>query len=285
MEGRVPRAGGSKQTAHGTKKLHDFHERNTTRARKQKNEQRERQSIHSKSLRLSSPLSSRPPPHLANHRRRNRAGSGRPCRSHSVPSSAEVKPCSKSLPLHFFLGNFRGFWVKVWIFREGGWGGVLRISETTLLERFECGQAEGSEGVEVFNCALAGCQDLSREFWFCFSIWCEKLCDFVPLGFASFLSKSPCFKDFEKGEALVVYHTRPRGSWHWQGLGRIQTRPLFNSKALRHKNEWKINITSSLSRCTTFSSRESNANKSLIWGVPENFEQVYETCVGYLLRK
>ena len=57
MEGRVPRARGSKQTAHGTKKLHDFHERNTTRARKQKNEQRERQSIHSKSLPLSSLIS------------------------------------------------------------------------------------------------------------------------------------------------------------------------------------------------------------------------------------
>jgi len=37
MEGRVPRTGGgSKQTAPGTKKLHDFHEK---RARKQKHDQ------------------------------------------------------------------------------------------------------------------------------------------------------------------------------------------------------------------------------------------------------
>ena len=142
---------------------------NQSKETKKTSRERDRAFIRNPSL---SPLSSRPPPHFANHRRRNskRAGSGRPRRSHSVPSSAEVKPCSKSLPLHFFLGNFRGFWVKVWIFGGGGWGGVLRISETTLLERFECGQVEGSEGVEVFNCALAGCQDLSREFWFCFSI-------------------------------------------------------------------------------------------------------------------
>ena len=52
MEGRVPRAGGSKQTAHGTKKLHDFHERNTTRARKQKRAERETAFIRNPSASL-----------------------------------------------------------------------------------------------------------------------------------------------------------------------------------------------------------------------------------------
>ena len=135
-----------------------------------KNEQRERQSIHSKSLPLSSLISAASSLCQPSPPQQQEGGIRSAAPVPFRPLFSRGKTLLKSLPLHFFLGKFRGFWVKVWIFREGGLGGVLRISETTLLERFECGQAEGSEGVEVFNCALAGCQDLSREFWFCFSI-------------------------------------------------------------------------------------------------------------------
>jgi len=146
MEGRVPRPEDpSKENGARNEKASRLSREKHNQSKKAKTS-RERDSIHSKSLRLSSPLSSRPPPHLANHRRRNRAGSGRPCRSHSVPSPAEVKPCS-SLCRFIFLGIFSWFfWVKSWVFREGGWGGALRISET-LPERFECGKVDGSEGV------------------------------------------------------------------------------------------------------------------------------------------
>lgn len=61
---------------------------NQSKETKKTSRERDRAFIRNPSL---SPLSSRPPPHFANHRRRNskRAGSGRPRRSHSVPSSAE----------------------------------------------------------------------------------------------------------------------------------------------------------------------------------------------------
>jgi len=145
MEGRVPRAGGSKQTAHGTKKLHDFHERNTTRARKQKNEQRERQSIHSKSLPLSSLISAASSSRQPSPPQQGgiRAAVPVPFR----PLSSRGKTLLKSLPLHFSWEFLMVFWVKSWVFREGGWRGALRISETTLPERFECGKVDGSEGV------------------------------------------------------------------------------------------------------------------------------------------
>ena len=63
------------------------------------------------------------------------------------PLSSRGKTLLKSLPLHFSWEFLMVFWVKSWVFREGGWRGALRISETTLPERFECGKVDGSEGV------------------------------------------------------------------------------------------------------------------------------------------
>lgn len=257
--------------------------RQTTRARKQKQPQgegdkgRER---HSAFIRNRSPLfslilaaaSSPRQPSPPARRSRKRARSGRPSRAiaYFVPAFVEVKPWGPCC-FRFCWGDFYGFVGERLGFggRESG-GGVLGVAEATLLWRFKCCRADGSEG---FNCRLGW---LAGRVWaffspFSFSIWC----DFVPLGCASFLGTSHCFPI----KLWLFSPIEDRKEWSF-GCS-THRHFLFNStfKGTETAHKWmKNDSTSSLSRCTTFSHCERHANKSVIWGLPENFEQVHETC-------
>lgn len=163
MEGQVPWAGGSKQTAHGTKKLHDFHEtkqpeqENKARPEPQRGDtrtQREREG-HSP-VRILSP---RPPPHLPARllaRPTTAVGAadrgGQDQRCGACPFR-EVDPCS-SLRRFIFRGEFFSWFSflgeRLGFFgREGGLGEVLGVVEAILLDRFKCGRPDDSASAGV----------------------------------------------------------------------------------------------------------------------------------------
>ena len=150
MNGRAsPEAGGSIQRKRRTerKSFTTFTSETQPEQGNKKNEQRERQSIHSKSLPLSSLISAASSLCQPSPPQQQEGGIRSAVPVPFRPLFSRGKTLLKSLPLHFSWEFLMVFWVKSWVFREGGWRGALRISETTLPERFECGKVDGSEGV------------------------------------------------------------------------------------------------------------------------------------------
>ena len=148
LNGRAsPEAGGSIQRKRRTeRKSFTTFTRETQPEQENKNEQRERQH----SFEIPPPLFSSLISAASSSRQPSPPQQGGIRAAVPVPFrplSSRGKTLLKSLPLHFSWEFLMVFWVKSWVFREGGWGGALRISETTLPERFECGKVDGSEGV------------------------------------------------------------------------------------------------------------------------------------------
>jgi len=149
MEGRVPRPEDpSKENGARNEKASRLSRAKHNQSKEtKKRAERERQSIHSKSLPLSSLISAASSLCQPSPPQQQEGGIRSAVPVPFRPLSSRGKTLLKSLPLHFSWEFLMVFWVKSWVFREGGWRGALRISETTLPERFECGKVDGSEGV------------------------------------------------------------------------------------------------------------------------------------------